>query len=115
MATPMVNPKAASDPIHPSRRPTDWLPSAGWGQTEESEMASASESTTRLIAGPAESPGIGTKAMTPDTRASTSRKPNSVDKLSARLAYIAAEVAEQGRCIGNEPGRHPGQKQQQSQ
>src|ERR1051326_2717005 len=108
MATPMVNPKAASDPMKPRSRPTASLPSAGWGQTEESEMASASESTTRLIAGPAESPGIGTKAMTPDPRASTSRKPNSVDKLSARLACIAAEIAEQGRGVGNEPGCHPG-------
>ena len=96
-ATPMVKPKAASAAIHPSIRPIRRPWTAGAGQTGNKPTVSASDSAMRLTLGPAARPGIGTIAIRPDTRASTSRKPHSIERSSVRLACIPAEIAEQCR------------------
>ena len=67
----------------------------GAGHTGSSEMVNASDRTTRLTSGPAESPGIGTNAITPDTLASTSRKPYRVERLKVSSVCIPAKVTEQ--------------------
>src|SRR5579872_7466298 len=112
---PTVRPNPASAIIHPSILPISRPSAGGWGQSGKSVTVRANARTARLESGPAARPGIGTNANKPDTRASTSRKPHSVARLSVRLACIAAEIAEQCCCESYQFGGHPGQQQQQAE
>src|SRR5258706_9950487 len=111
----MVRPNAASAPIQPSSPPSSAPVRFGDGQTGSSEIVNARGRTRRLTSGPADSPGIGTNAITPDTRASTSRKPYRVARLKVSSVCIPGKIAEQQRCVGNQFRRHPRQQQQQAE
>src|SRR5216684_184376 len=112
---PIVRPKAASVPIQPSSLPSKAPVRFGAGHTGRSEMVNASARTMRLTSGPAESPGIGTNAITPDTRASTSRKPYRVERLKVISVCIPAKITEQQRCVGNQIRCHPRQQEHQTE
>src|SRR6266849_8446675 len=112
---PIVRPKAASAPIQPSSLPSIAPVRFGAGHTGSSEIVNANARTTRLTSGPAESPGIGTKAITPDTRASTSRNPYRVERLKISSVCIPSKITEPQRCVGNQFRGHPRQQQQQTE
>src|ERR1700692_1144781 len=111
----MVKPNATSDAIHPNTVPTIGPSTAGAGQTGNNAMVRANASRMRLRLEPAETPGIGTMTITPETRASTRRNPYNLEKFRARSTCIAAEITEHKNGERNQLGRHPGQQQQPEQ